>query len=153
MVMPLVPVQCRGCSRFYLESAWVVVAGNVLCECGGIARALPSRSYTARDESLFDAIVSSLAAVEISSLTAPALLVTLHGRQAEAPGAALSRLTELEPRLAVIQLLVAGDPEVARQAEAMLESLLEAIAATRSRSDWAPRSVTTAQKRHGSGQR
>lgn len=137
--MQLVPVRCRGCSSIYLESALVVVADNVPCDCGGIARALTSAAYTTDDESLFDAVVSSLLTAEVSSATAPRLLVALEGRDSFAPGVALGRLRELVPELAVIELIVMGDAATARKAERMFETVLEALAATRSRSDLAPR--------------
>jgi hypothetical protein len=151
--MLLVPVQCRVCSQIHLESALVVVAGNVPCECGGIARALSDRAYTADDESLFDAVVSSLASSGVSALSAPQLLVALDARMSLPPGAALHRLSDLRPGLAVIELIAMGDAETARKAESMFETVLEALASTRSRSDLAPRLDSAPSRSQGGGNR
>jgi hypothetical protein len=134
-----------------LESPLVVVANNVPCECGGIARALSSDVYTADDESLFDAVVSSLSSAQVSGSMAPQLLVAIADREALRPGAALRRLSDAVPALAVIELIVMGDAETARKAEAMFETVLEALAATRSHSDLAPRWHADRPKRQGGG--
>jgi hypothetical protein len=137
--MNLVPAYCRSCSHFYLESLLVVAANNALCECGGIARVLPGARYTADDETLFDAVVSSLRNAGITWMAAPQLARALDGRTAEPPGAALTRLARLVPSLSIIELIAGGDPRTARTAEAMFATVLDAIAATRSHSDTAPR--------------
>jgi hypothetical protein len=149
--MLLVPVQCRVCSQIYLESALVVVAGNVPCECGGIARALSGQAYAADDESLFAAVVSSLASSGVSALSAPQLLVALDDRMSVPPGAALHRLSDLRPGLAVIELIAMDDAEMARKAESMFETVLEALASTRTHSDLVPRIDTAPMHRHGGG--
>lgn len=55
--MDLLAVHCRQCACCYLENVVAIVAGNALCECGGIARVLPGGRYTAADQSLFAAVV------------------------------------------------------------------------------------------------
>lgn len=142
--MELVPAYCRSCAHFYLESLLVVAEGNVLCDCGGIARVLPGDHYTGADETLFDAVVSSIENASVSWMVAPELLRALDGRVSEEPGAALARLAQLVPSLAIIELIASGDATTARTAEAMFATVLEAIAGMRSRSDTAPRFVVDA---------
>jgi hypothetical protein len=139
--MELVPAYCRSCARFYLESLVVVAADNVLCDCGGIARVLPGDRYTRADETLFDAVVSSLENAGVSWMVAPELSRCLDGRESEVPGTALARLARLVPSLSVIELIAGGDPRSARKAESMFSTILDAIAALRSRSGTAPRLV------------
>jgi hypothetical protein len=139
--MDLVPAYCRSCAQFFLESPVVVAADNVLCDCGGIARVLPGAQFPSSDESLFDAVVRSLSVAGVSWMTAPALARTLDGREAEAPGTALSRLVRVVPSLAIIELIAGGDDRRLATSELMLAVVLEGIAATRSRSDTAPRFV------------
>jgi hypothetical protein len=141
--MEFVPAYCRSCRDFYLESLVVVAADNVLCECGGIARVLPGGRYAAADETLFDAVVSSLESAGVSWMTAPELARALDSIDSEPPGTALARLARLVPALAIIELIVGGDARAARTAESMFATVLEAIAATRSRSDSAPRITPT----------
>lgn len=139
--MEVVPAYCRSCKHFYLESLVVVAADNVLCECGGIARVLPGDRYTAADETLFDAVVSSLESAGVSWMSAPELVHALSDRDSEEPGVALARLARLAPALSIIALITGGDARTARKAESMFATVLEAIAATRSQSGFAPRFV------------
>lgn len=139
--MELVPAYCRTCRHFYLESLVVVAADNVLCECGGIARVVSGERYTDADETLFDAVVSSLESAGVSWMNAPELVRALGGRESEEPGTALARLARLVPSLSIIELIAGGDARTARTAESMFATVLEAIAATRNRSDTAPRFV------------
>lgn len=133
--MDLAPAHCRACGRIYLESVIVIAAGNVVCECGGIARVLSGSRYRPQEESLFDAIVASLIAGGVTSMSAPRLTRALDGSGvSEPPGAGLYRLSELMPSLAVIALIAGGDPGTARTAEDMFGVVLDAIASTRSHS-------------------
>jgi hypothetical protein len=136
--MDVFPVHCARCRCFSLEPEHLVIEGHLLCGCGGIARALPGERYTSKDETLFDTVVTSLSVADVSSLRAPALAATLHGREALRPGEALSKLAELEPALAVMELIATSEPRLARKAESMFEILLAAIATTRSRSGIVP---------------
>ena len=149
--MELVPAHCRNCGRFFLESPVVVAADNVLCECGGIARVLGGDRYGGGDEALFDAIATSLETAGVSWMIAPQLARALDGRENQAPGVALAKLTQLAPTLSVIKLIAADDPRMARKAESMLATLLDAMAASRSRSGVAPRLATTPEEAKGSG--
>jgi hypothetical protein len=141
--MDLVAVHCRSCSCLYLENAIAVLADNTLCECGGIARMIPGPRYSRGDETLFGALVRSVEAAGVSFMTAPELATVLHEREVSAPGRALEALARRLPALAVVHLVVDGNPDQAGRAEAMLESILDAIAATRSRSGFLPRVGTT----------
>lgn len=137
--MDLVAVHCRNCACLYLENAVAVTAENTLCECGGIARTIPGPRYTPADETLFSALVHSVEAAGVSFMSAPELATILHERELTTPGGALATLARRIPALAVVQLVVEGNPAQAARAEAMLESILDAIAATRSRSGFLPR--------------
>jgi hypothetical protein len=145
--MELVAVHCRKCACFYLENVVVVVAGNTLCECGGIARVLSPQVYTPADESLFDAIVTSLDLAGVSWMTATELSKKLEARDLRAPGEALRELTRLVPGLSIIELIATDTPLRARRAEAMFESILDGIATTRSHSGIAPRFSAAAPSR------
>jgi hypothetical protein len=137
--MDLVAVHCRSCSCLYLENAVAVTADNALCECGGIARTIPGPRYSRGDETLFGALVRSVEAAGVSFMSAPELATILHESELSTPGRALETLARRLPAFAVVQLIVEGNPAQAGRAEAMLESILDAIAATRSRSGFLPR--------------
>lgn len=137
--MDVVAVYCSHCACFYLEPVYLVIEGHVPCECGAIANQLPGERYSSRDETLFDAVVTSLRVADISCLRAPALAAALQDRASLPPGEVLSRLAALEPALAVIELIATSEPRMARKAEAMFESILGAIASIRSRSGIMPR--------------
>ena len=109
-----------------------------------VARVLSEERYTDEDETLFNAVVSSLESAGVSWTVAPELLRALDGRKSEAPGVCLSRLVQLVPALAIIELIASGSARTARMAESMFVIVLEAIAATRDHSDVALGSIKNA---------
>jgi hypothetical protein len=137
--MRLIPIQCTACSEFALVGEHVVSPeGNGLCECGGTARVLPGGTYGSDDEALFEAIVASLRAAEITWMNAARLVIELEACGSPRPIVKLIRLRQLVPALSVIELIASSNPATARKASGMFETLLEALSNGRSRSGILP---------------
>jgi hypothetical protein len=106
-------------------------------ECNGPARTLPGESYAEQDASLFNDLESTLREAQLTPVNAVQLAVELEGRTGQ-PGRGLKRLARLLPSLSILELIVSNDPATMRKAEGMLATLLDAIAASRSRSGSIP---------------
>lgn len=144
--MRLIPTQCCACARFALLEEPLVGQGvSSLCDCGGSARVLPGGTYGPDDETLFDAIASSLNRAEITWMNAARLVIELEACGSPRPVIKLMRLRQLVPALSVIELIASSNPTTARKAIGMFETLLEALANGRSRSGIPP-SLTAMSK-------
>jgi hypothetical protein len=137
--MRLLPIQCSACHCFTLVDAISVNnEGCCECECGCIARALPGQSYGVEDLSLFDAVVTSIEAAEITWMNASRLVLELEACGSPRPMVKLARLKQLVPALSVIELIASSNPATARKAWGMFSTLLDAISRGRSRSGVMP---------------
>jgi hypothetical protein len=114
------------------------VHGSVSCpKCGNSSRTLPGESYAAADAKLFEDLDATLREAQLTPLNAMQLAVELEGRNG-APGRGLKRIAKLLPTLSILELIVSNDPITMRRAEGMLATLLDAIAASHSRSGEMP---------------
>jgi len=132
-----------------LVDAELVEEGYGRCaRCGGTARVLPGESYGAQDQPLFAELEATVAEAALTPLRAIQLAVALDNRNT-LPGTGLKQLAQLLPSSSILELIVMNEPSAMRKAEGMLATLLEAIAAGRSKSDAVPSAAAVAASKQG----